>query len=73
MAYSNEKTVSVFGGIGFLDALTILFVALKLCHVIDWSWWWVLSPILFQVGLVVIVLVIVIIVLLIKVIIGGKS
>lgn len=24
--------------------LTILFVALKLCGVIDWSWWWVLSP-----------------------------
>lgn len=24
--------------------LTILFVALKLCGVIEWSWWWVLSP-----------------------------
>ncbi len=25
--------------------LTIVFVVLKLCIVIDWSWWWVLSPI----------------------------
>jgi hypothetical protein len=24
--------------------LTIVFIVLKLTHVIDWSWWWVLSP-----------------------------
>ena len=23
---------------------TMIFVVLKLCHVIDWSWWWVLAP-----------------------------
>lgn len=33
------------GGIGFVGALTVLFIALKLTHFIDWSWWWVLSPI----------------------------
>jgi hypothetical protein len=32
------------GGIGFLGALAILFIALKLTGYIDWSWWWVLSP-----------------------------
>ena len=26
------------------DVVTIVFVVLKLCGVIDWSWWWVLSP-----------------------------
>lgn len=26
------------------DALGTMFVGLKLCGVIDWSWWWVLSP-----------------------------
>lgn len=31
-------------GIGFSGLLTVAFVVLKLCHVIDWSWWWVLSP-----------------------------
>jgi hypothetical protein len=30
--------------ISFGDALCILFIALKLCKVIDWSWVWVLSP-----------------------------
>ena len=24
--------------------LLVLFIALKLCGVIAWSWWWVLSP-----------------------------
>lgn len=28
------------GGIGFLGPLTIAFIVLKLCAVIDWSWWW---------------------------------
>lgn len=32
-------------GIGFVGGLQLLFIALKLCKVIDWSWWWVLSPI----------------------------
>jgi hypothetical protein len=32
------------GGVGFGGLLTVAFVALKLCKVIDWSWWWVLSP-----------------------------
>lgn len=32
------------GGVSFGGLLTILFVGLKLGHVIDWSWWWVLAP-----------------------------
>ena len=31
--------------ISFGDALIILFIVLKLCNIIDWSWWWVLSPV----------------------------
>ena len=31
---------------GLPPLLTALFIGLKLGHVIDWSWWWVLSPIL---------------------------
>ena len=27
-----------------LSGLTILFVGLKLMEIIDWSWWWVISP-----------------------------
>ena len=31
-------------GIGFSGLLTVLFIALKLTGYINWSWWWVLSP-----------------------------
>jgi hypothetical protein len=36
-----------------LTLLTVLFVGLKLTNYINWSWWWVLSPTIFQVGLAV--------------------
>ena len=26
------------------SALGIMFIVLKLCHVINWSWWWVTAP-----------------------------
>ena len=32
------------GGISFLGALLLVFIVLKLTHVINWSWFWVLSP-----------------------------
>ena len=38
----NNKQAS--GGIGFTGVLTIVFIILKLCNIITWSWWWVLSP-----------------------------
>jgi len=33
------------GGIGFFGLLGIVFIILKLCGTIAWSWWWVLLPI----------------------------
>jgi hypothetical protein len=32
------------GGIGISTILLIIFIVLKLTGNIDWSWWWVLSP-----------------------------
>ncbi len=32
------------GGIGFVGALLLVFIVLKLVGYIAWSWWWVLSP-----------------------------
>lgn len=53
----SEKSSSASGGgIGFIGLLTIAFIVLKLTHVIDWSWWWVLSPALFSIGFWVLVL-----------------
>ena len=34
------------GSVGFPGALCLLFIGLKLGGVIDWSWLWVLSPLL---------------------------
>lgn len=45
-------------GLGFGSVLTIIFVVLKLVGVIDWSWWWVLSPIWISIGLWLIVVVV---------------
>jgi hypothetical protein len=40
----STQNSSQSGSIGFVGLLTIVFITLKLCHVIDWSWWWVLAP-----------------------------
>jgi hypothetical protein len=40
---SKSKTSS--NGIGFFGLLGLAFIILKLCHVIDWSWWLVTMPI----------------------------
>ena len=39
-----SKNNSTSSGIGFTGLLTIVFIVLKLCHVIEWSWLWVLAP-----------------------------
>ena len=49
-------------GIGFTVLLTIAFIVLKLCGVIDWSWMWVLSPIWISTILIVVILLIALIV-----------
>ena len=48
MSANNNST----GGIGFCGLLTIVFIVLKLTDYIDWSWWWVLSPLWFQLAAV---------------------
>lgn len=45
------------GGVGFLGLLTVLFVGLKLTHVIAWSWWWVLAPLWLPVAVFIVVIV----------------
>ncbi len=34
----------MIGGPGIIGLLGVVFVTLKLCNVIDWSWWWVTAP-----------------------------
>lgn len=42
------------GGIGFAGMLAIVFIVLKLCKVIDWSWWWITCPLWGPAALVII-------------------
>jgi hypothetical protein len=51
---SDSKTSS--GGVGFAGLLTIAFVVLKLCKMIDWPWMWVISPIWISIALVLLVM-----------------
>lgn len=40
----NTDNISIrFSGL-LTTLLTVLFIGLKLTNYIDWSWWWVLSP-----------------------------
>ena len=58
---SNSNSSS--SGIGFSGLLTIVFITLKLCNVITWSWWWVLSPVWITIGIALLVLGIYVIIL----------
>lgn len=61
MSNSNSS-----GGIGIGGVLLIVFIVLKLCGVIAWSWWWVLAPlwmpVVFAIGIVLVLLLILLIV-----------
>lgn len=49
---SNISTPSSSGGVGVAGLLGVLFIGLKLGHVIDWPWLWVLSPFWIPLGLI---------------------
>lgn len=53
---NQNRTAS--GGVGVLEVLTIVFVVLKLCGVISWSWWLVLMPLWIELGVIVVLLMI---------------
>ena len=50
MADSNNTS---YGGIGFPGLLAIVFITLKLTHVIAWPWLWVLAPLWIPLALVI--------------------
>ena len=52
----NNKSTN--NGIGFTGLLTLVFIVLKLCGVVTWSWWWVLSPIWISIGVCAMLLII---------------
>ena len=51
---SDKKEVTV-KTISFSSLLLLAFIVLKLCNVITWSWWWVLSPIWIPIAILVVI------------------
>ena len=47
--------MEVKNGLGLPSVLFLLFLTLKLTNNIDWSWWWVTSPIWIPIGILFIV------------------
>lgn len=45
---SNSSGNNVTIGSSLAAVLTVVFITLKLCNVIDWSWWWVVSPMIIK-------------------------
>ena len=54
MPKSNNSS----SGIGIAGVLGIVFIVLKLCDVIAWSWLWVLSPFWIPLSIVLAILVV---------------
>ena len=48
---NKDVTTTSSEGIGFCGLLFIVFLILKLCGVIPWSWWWVTAPLWIPVAL----------------------
>ena len=47
----NRNSGATGGGITLSGLTFIVFLVLKLCKVIDWSWWWVTAPLWIPVAL----------------------
>lgn len=60
----DNKKINI--DLGFFTVLTLIFITLKLCKVINWSWVWVLAPVWIPVGLIIFIVGIYIIVTKVK-------
>lgn len=63
----NKKISINFGGCGF--TFSIIFLVLKLTHVIDWAWIWIFAPVWIPLALAASILLIYFLVLIIAAII----
>ena len=52
----SNKSTSSSGGMGCGGVVQVVFIVLKLLGLIDWSWWWVMSPTIIGASISVIVL-----------------
>lgn len=55
----SDKSAQAQGGLNLATALFLVFLTLKLTNQINWSWWWVTSPLWMPVALLVLVAVLI--------------
>ena len=58
----SDSQQATSGGFGLGTVLFIIFLILKLTNTIDWSWWWVTSPLWIPAGFLIIVLLIILLI-----------
>ena len=62
----SKDSATKNSGISAIGLLGVVFVILKLCHVIEWSWWWVTAPFWGGLAIYIVILAIALIVWIIK-------
>lgn len=60
MKYNIRETENSnsYRGIGFFGLLQVVFIALKVAKVIDWSWWLVFIPTWIHLGIIILLTII---------------
>ena len=56
---NENENKNVYNGIGFFGLLQVVFIALKVAKVIDWSWWLVFIPAWIDIGIFLIIIAII--------------
>lgn len=57
----ENRNSNIYNGIGFFGLLQVVFIALKVTKIINWSWWLVFLPTWIDLGLCLIVIIITVI------------
>ena len=59
MKYNMRETENSnsYHGIGFFGLLQVVFIALKVAKVIDWSWWLVFLPVWIELGIIILLII----------------
>lgn len=48
----SKSTKTTTTGVSLLGVLQIIFIVLKVCGLIDWSWWMVFIPVWIDLGII---------------------
>jgi len=72
MSKNSGATSGGLGLTGLCEVLGVVFIVLKLCKVIDWSWFWVLAPIWMPIALWLLLFIILIILKIIEIIVDRR-